>query len=500
MNSDQQALATWRRARELLASHRHRQALGLFEELTKVLPNSGQLHLELAETARGLGELGRAVSALRRAVELAGKDLNILKEAGLRFSVLGFHREASQCFKGALKRDSASGEAALGLVRSLDRLGKIEMADRALRTFEQATDDSGLVDYLKGFRAIRRGDVSSGERLLRSAITKRGTSGFVPIAAGYLLANTLDKAGDYEAAMRTLLATKQRILQAQNLKPTWDALDQGTKERASLLKSFTRLHVERWQQQPSSEPAPDMQLAFLGGHPRSGTTLLETVLDRHSAIAAYDETDAFEIRVDQFFSRFGPNHADINRLPVEYQRHLTCHAPPPEGTRVLIDKNPSFTYAIHTWLRTFPGIKVMIALRHPLDVILSSFFLDIQLNVISANFVTLERLSAHYRGLMDVWLRFREIGGFSWAESRYEDMVHDPVAEGKRLTGFLGLEWQDGQLEGEKQLSQTRAPTYHDARQEVHARSLERWRNYREHLEPIIPGLERYFEAFDYNC
>ena len=34
-------------------------------------------------------------------------------------------------------------------------------------------------------------------------------------------------------------------------------------------------------------------LAFLGGHPRSGTTLLEQVLDAHPNVAALDEPGAF---------------------------------------------------------------------------------------------------------------------------------------------------------------------------------------------------------------
>ena len=82
-------------------------------------------------------------------------------------------------------------------------------------------------------------------------------------------------------------------------------------------------------------------------------------------------------------------------------------------TKVLLDKNPSPTASLHIWLRVFPELKVIIALRDPRDVIISCFFLNIMLNATNVNFLSLERTAKHYANLMDVWLRLRELGGFS---------------------------------------------------------------------------------------
>ncbi len=38
---------------------------------------------------------------------------------------------------------------------------------------------------------------------------------------------------------------------------------------------------------------PPLRLALLGGHPRSGTTLLEQVLDSHPDIVSAEETEIF---------------------------------------------------------------------------------------------------------------------------------------------------------------------------------------------------------------
>ena len=99
---------------------------------------------------------------------------------------------------------------------------------------------------------------------------------------------------------------------------------------------------------------------------------------------------------------------------------------PTAGT--LLDKNPSPTQSLDVWLRVFPELKVIIALRDPRDVVISCFFLNIMLNATNVNFLSLERTARHYADLMDVWLRLRELGGFDWIESRYEDVVGEPGA------------------------------------------------------------------------
>ena len=107
--------------------------------------------------------------------------------------------------------------------------------------------------------------------------------------------------------------------------------------------------------------------------------------------------------------------------------------------RMLLDKNPSATMSLDTWLRLFPELKVIIALRDPRDVVISCFFLNIMLNATNVNFLSLERTVKHYSDLMDVWLRMRDLGGFAWIETRYEDVVSDMESEGRRVTEFLGL-------------------------------------------------------------
>jgi hypothetical protein len=150
------------------------------------------------------------------------------------------------------------------------------------------------------------------------------------------------------------------------------------------------------------------------------------------------------------------------------------------------------------WLRVFPELRVIIALRDPRDVVLSCYFQNIPLNSANVNFLSLDRLAKHYADLMGIWLIVREWPGFAWIETRYEDIVANLPKEGRRVTEFLGLQWHPDQerfyeKSGAKHLY---SPTYQDVTRPVYQRSVGRWRAYEKHLAPILPVLEPFCRAF----
>jgi hypothetical protein len=185
-----------------------------------------------------------------------------------------------------------------------------------------------------------------------------------------------------------------------------------------------------------------------------------------------------------------------------YTKSLLREAPSTPDAKLLLDKNPSPTMSLHVWLRLFPELKVIIALRDPRDVVLSCFFLNIMLNATNVNFLSLDRTVKHYGDLMDVWLRFRECGEFDWIETRYEDVVEKLEPEGRRVTNFLGLTWHPEQSRYYESSRQKflHAPTYHDVTQPIYRRAVGRWQRYAESLEPLQEKLAPYCRAFGYTA
>jgi hypothetical protein len=145
-------------------------------------------------------------------------------------------------------------------------------------------------------------------------------------------------------------------------------------------------------------------------------------------------------------------------------------------------------------------VKVIIPLRDPRDTVISCFFQNLLLTVANVNFLSLERTAKHYADLMDVWLRMRELGGFDWIETRYEDMVGNLETEGRRVTEFVGLPWDAEQARFHEKAQQkvVFAPTYNEVTKPVHNRAVGRWEHYAEALEPIQARLAPYCRAFGY--
>ena len=243
-------------------------------------------------------------------------------------------------------------------------------------------------------------------------------------------------------------------------------------------------------------------LAFLGGHPRSGTTLLERILDANPAVTALDEPTAFlEVLEPEFHKSSELSSPRVNVLRKHYLQALRDETGAEMAGKLLLDKNPSPTARLPVWLRVFPELRVIIALRDPRDVVLSCYFQNIPLNATNVNFVSFERLAKHYADLMGIWLLVREWPGFGWLETRYEDIVADLPKEGRRVTEFLGLPWHPDQERyyektGVKQLY---SPTYQDVTRPIYTRSVARWRAYEKHLAPILPALEPFCRKLGYD-
>jgi hypothetical protein len=347
------------------------------------------------------------------------------------------------------------------------------------------------------------------ETALRDLIKDEPRYPYVKYAARHLLGVVLDQLGQHDEAWRWLLEAKAQVRTITDTTLLEKSYDEADRRRRELIAGLTPEMIRGWRQEPPAT-VEKFQLAFLGGHPRSGTTLLEQILDANPEALAFDEPPAFFHEVEKQIP-FKPSSSaagQLDRLPSRqraemrkrYIKSLLREVPGGTSARLLLDKNPSPTMSLSLWLRVFPELKVIIALRDPRDVVVSCFFLNLTLNATNVNFLSLERTVKHYADLMDVWLRLRDLGGFDWVESRYEDVVADVESEGRKVTEFLGLAWHSAQ--GNYHETARRkvlyAPTYHDVTQPVYKRAVGRWQRYAEMLSAVQSKLAPYCRAFGY--
>ena len=280
------------------------------------------------------------------------------------------------------------------------------------------------------------------------------------------------------------------------------------KKRETMASLNTAVYG-RWRKQLENEAT--YRVAVLTSHPRSGTTLVEQVLDSHEQLKSADEFDVFTEWIHQpIVRRFRPNtplltildhvpHAVWRQARATYWKQTEAIFDEPLGDRMLIDKNPGMMIMLPFVNWAFPEMKMLIALRDPRDVVLSCFMQNVSLTPISV-------IGSHWRMRPMYYAAFDEnlaedshADCWIWLEFRYEDVVGDLEREARRILDFLGLPWDDKVLKFyEHARKNSTLADVSDVTQPVYHKSIGRWKNYAKYFEPALKTLEPFVAEFGY--
>jgi hypothetical protein len=349
---------------------------------------------------------------------------------------------------------------------------------------------------------------SAAEALFRQIAANSEAHPMVRAQAWADLAQLHDRREEYDAAMAAMLKCKSIFREREHL-----VLNESLvvlEQLRQLANSVTANHFRRWFEQ--GRQFPEKKSAVLTSFPRSGTTLLEQVLDSHSGLVSSDEREAFAR--DIFPALWLTHHTPaptaeaLDNVPTErleqlrrrYWEYMEAALNEPIGARIHLDKNPPLTLVLPGFLRLLPETHVLVALRDPRDVVISCFMQFLPMNPNSVCFLTLERTAERYATDMGIWRKFREMIASPWLEIRYEDTVINLAQETRRALEFLGLPWEPQVLQYRDRLDKkvVGSPTYEAVKQPLYTRAIGRWKNYQRYLESSLPALEASVRAFGY--
>ena len=505
-------MASWQHAQQYLRNGRHAPALASYRSLVQQFPGVSQLWAEMGIAAAGELEFGLAHQAFQRAVDLAPANAEALVTIGAQYYHLRSMNQAWACFERAVAADPSSFQARLMLASFLEKSRRLDEAWECIETYLTRHPKDGRALYFKAFLLHRKGLNTEAETALRNLLKNDPAPSLdVQADASHLLCIVLDGFGQYAEALSWLDKSKALKRQIKDTAALEQAYEKLVRARRRLMAELTPEALGRWRKEADAAPCPH-SLALLGGMRRSGTTLVEQILGAHPEIIVFDEpmTFAQEVLKPLYHSASGLTLKSLNGLAPSgraqligrYFKSLLHETEEKPGTRLLLDKNPTTTGWLHVWLRLFPLSKIIIALRDPRDVIISCYFRNIAVDDFAlVSFISLERTARDYSDCMDVWLRMRELGGFEWIETRYEDMVGNLEGEGRRVMNFLGLPWHEAQATYYETARHkfVHSPTYNEVRQPIYHRALGRWEHYAEALAPLQARLEPYLRAFGYD-
>lgn len=233
---------------------------------------------------------------------------------------------------------------------------------------------------------------------------------------------------------------------------------------------------------------------FIVGMPRSGTSLVEQIMAAHPDVHAAGEREEFGRMVADWAIAqcMGPDDAaaalSLTSTAVAgmAQRYAQRVFPAGRASRVT-DKMPT-NFLLLGWMALcFPNARVIHCRRDPRDVCLSCYFQHFTARLPFT--YRLEHLAEYYRPyerLMDHW---RKSLPLQICEVEYEHLVENTEAESRRLIDFCGLDWNDACLRGHEASRAVSTASQWQVRQPVYRTSRGRWRNYEQHLGPLIAAF-----------
>lgn len=485
------------KARQFVQVENYAEALPLFAKLAKRCTR-GDLFGEYGHAAALSGDFDLARQLWEKVRGIESNTADLLSRLASEYQNIGLHTKARELYAQAASLEPRNLDAQLNLAWRLGRAHGVDEARVAVNKCLELDARNELARYLSAYLDRRENKLAQAEQQFRDLIASAPRHPYVSHSCHYDLANILDRTGRFDEAMAQLKEGQRLARQNFKLGAEAKTFYQRLDHEALKAKSLPRNILGTWARSfpPRARTAP-ASLAFLTGAARSGTTLLERVLDAHPAVAACDESPAFQ-RIHRLIDITTPviPAQRLNLLRLRYLKNLTTVLGAPCAGKVLLDKNPSQTAYLPAFLRVFPELRVLIGLRDPRDIMVSLYFQNQKVT----NCLGFEELAQFYCKVMDVWLAVREWEGLVWMETRYEDVVADVQKEGCRVTKFLGLEWHENQARfyesnREKPIM---SANYSDVTQPVYARSVARWRVYEKHLAPILPVLEPYCRRFRY--
>lgn len=457
----------------LLRLERPKEALEQFDTILKVSPGLPYAHTSRGNALLALGEVGAA--------------------------------EAS--FRSAIQTDPAQNLALAGLAHIARSRGEYsearEWADKAL---EQVP---GLPSAVMSLAAadLHQRRASDAESRLRALIEDARVDELERAHATGLLGDALDaqsRPGEAFAAYEACNQTLQRFY-ADRYEGDANALTYAQ----SLLGYFERTVPDAWKSRPAM--GPDFSGAgghvFLLGFPRSGTTLLEVILEGHRSVVSLEEQELLTDSVQQFMQH--PQNLDgllratpamLESARTAYWRRVAQGGANVAG-KVFVDKYPLNTLKLPLIARLFPDAKILLAARDPRDIVLSCFRHRFAMSAPIYELLSIEGAARYYDVVMQLLIRFTTTLTLDTCLVRHEDLVTGFVREMKRICTFLGIDWDPamGDFALRTRGRAVLTPSTAQLVRGLNTEGVGQWRRYEAELAPAFALLKPWIERFLYD-
>jgi tetratricopeptide (TPR) repeat protein len=428
-----------------------------------------------------------------RALALEPDNVDLMLARAQNFGSLLDMEKGEIAFREVLGRDPANADAYVGLATLYEHFRPAAL-DELAQQAERNGADADALNLVQAFAHRRAKRYDEG-----AAALGRISPDFEAARREHLLGQMLEGLGDYDGAF----AAFERMNAIYCDDPSHPL------ERAAALRDQVRRNMAEtskdWFDAWATPPVEREQSApvFLVGFPRSGTTLLDTILMGHPDVVVMEEQPVIKRlahEIGGFEAIAGMGEAQVRAAQQRYFEIASEYADLAPG-KLLVDKSPMLINDAAFIYRLFPNAPFILALRNPADVVLSCFVSNFRLNNAMSNFIRLDTSAELYDLSFANWEKTRSVLPLDVRPIVYEEMVEDPSAVVRPLVEGLGLAWHEDMLDHTRTAAERgviSTVSYAQVTEPIYRRSVGRWERYRKHLEPILPVLRPWAEKFGY--
>lgn len=472
------------------------RALEIAEDTVAMFPSDPVPLIEIGGRLARLGRTGEAITAYERAAKLAPRDGSLHVKRGQLY-MYGFnYTAAEESFRAAIAVQPAGSDAYVELAILYEHINRIEALAALIAEADAASVDTGAVQFLRALDHWRAGRFAEGAEAL-AAVPET----MQPVHRAQFLGQLYDRLGNANAAFAAF-GEMNRIAALDSTAPLARA-----ESYRQQLRDDRALVTSDWYRSWSA-PAPALgrpSPVFLVGFPRSGTTLLDTMLLGHPRAVVLEEVGLI-VTVENAGGTIdriaGMDAAEIGRLREVYFAEVAKHGELKPDS-LLIDKNPMQLTKLPIIHRLFPDARIILALRHPCDTVLSCYITAFRLNNAMANFLTLETAAETYDLSFGYWEQCRATMPLDFHAIHYENMVADAGAELRPLFDFLGLDWREETLDHQRTAAErgnVRTASYAQVTEPLYKHASGRWRRYAPQLASVMTLLSPWIARFGYSA
>lgn len=464
----------------------------------------------LAQTYLACARPGDAVDLLRKLKPGGARKAPVLKDLALALAAMGAGDQAVSAMQSAVQAGVPGVALAHAMASSLQESGQI---DAAMVVLDAAIAEAPKEPSLWTHRAQFKQSAGALDEADTDLVTAFDLDpGFAEAFRAYMAGRKVTADDPVHAEMQAHLgrpgmdAKSRRVLNYAAAKALDDqreaqaAFAHLTRANRLMYETFpysfeadvdeARALVRNWSQLDGIAPeGPDDPVFFVTGLPRSGTTLVETILAAHSTVAAGGEMPFLNRALLPVMETVRSGAPDPALFAQAGQRYLEAGRRK-TGAALFTDKAISTFSRIGYAARALPGARFVVLRRDPRDVGLSLFrnmFGDGK-HRYANDLVQIGR----YIRLHDALVAF-------WADALpdrvhivdYEALTADPEPNIRALVDFAGLDWEDACLAPEKSGRRIDTLSFATARQPITRSAVAGWKRYETDLQPMLDALDQ---------